>query len=239
MHACFAIVGVRVVTNSPSPSMKSSSKFSYQSYESNDIDICSPSKYAAGSRAAGEEFPSTRTSKDNKESPSFTKQKSPQGGGNAHKVGFSLNDEKFTQNGSNDEDEGDCDITYNPNAKPRVKVDAHYIENFKAIMGTNSSLSAMPAKPSSLAEDPLGILNRQSVQKPTAEDERENAERVDALLMELFPERFEGKKGKKGKSTKKAATGGVGYSKNQVRNWVHFTFFELLVVGLHCSERRQ
>lgn len=67
--------------------------------------------------------------------------------------------------------------------------------------------------------------------KPTAESERENAERVDALLMDLFPERFQKPEAKKGKTKGKkvaslasaavSSVGSGGYNKNQVR---HFFF---------------
>lgn len=188
-----------------------SGKVTYQSFASNDIDTENSTKFGTAQGSNPDEFPSTRTSKDQKESPTFSKQKSPRG--NASKVGFSLNDEKFMDS-KNTSEAGDYDITQEANPKVRVKVDANYIENFKAMMG--SSVSGLPKanQPSPLDASALDLL---PTRKPTVDDERENAERVDALLMELFPERFEGKKGKKGKGTKKASAAAAGYSKNQVR----------------------
>lgn len=237
-----------MTTNSPSPSMKAT-KISFQSYESSEIDMVGTTKYKAEQGSGAEEYPSTRTSKDNKDSPTLhSKQKSPRGG-HTNKVGFSLNDEKFAEQ-RNIAEEGDYDIAQDSNPKARVKVDANYIDSFKAMMGGSASASGLfkaklngsvqdmssaaggggggagggAGSASTLSPhggiDPLGIL---PPKKRTAEDDRENAERVDALLMELFPERFEGKKaGKKGgKGIKKAAAGsasggGAGYSKNQV-----------------------
>jgi ribosomal protein L29 len=110
------------------------------------------------------------------------------------------------------------------------------MSSFKSLIETSSPKQKSDNKLASPKSSPNAAdLLLMANKKPTAESERENAERVDALLMELFPERFEKqqqqqqKKGK-GKGTKKAAAAalaaasggaaaglGIGaFNKNQV-----------------------
>jgi hypothetical protein len=105
---------------------------------------------------------------------------------------------------------------------------SNYIQNFKALIenssggggggsGSGGGGGGSPGKkgPSPSKQQQQLSPNAADMhlaKRPTAESERENAERVDALLMELFPERYEKKKdvgagagvggGKGGKGTK-------------------------------------
>jgi hypothetical protein len=121
-----------------------------------------------------------------------------------------------------------------------------YIQNFKALIENNSGGGG--GSPGKKGPSPIKKQQQLSpnaadlhlVKKPTAESERENAERVDALLMELFPERYEKKKdggtgagaggGKGGKGTK-----GAKALKSKVRCYFFVAFIILPAVFLGFS----
>lgn len=170
-----------------------------------------------------EEHPSTRTSKDTKNSP--TPKPGDKSSNNGHKVGFSL--AKHAGEHESDEDHG---FTSPGKHEPKKsKPAANYMDNFKNLLDHTES-SPKDEGPSPVREPTAADLILLSKKQPTAGEERENAERVDALLMELFPERYEKKKQKAPKAGKK---GNVGYSKNQVSIsvvgasllWVAHTYF--------------
>lgn len=127
-----------------------------------------------------------------------------------HKVGFSL--AKHAGEGDSDEDHGFT--SPGKNEAKKSKPSANYMDTFKNLLDNTESSpkekSANPAEREPSAADLILLSKKQ----PTAGEERENAERVDALLMELFPERYEKKKQKAPKAGKK---NNAGYSKNQVR----------------------
>lgn len=191
-----------------------------------------------------DENPSTRTSKDNKTSPAALMPKA------VLKASYSL-----------EQSSGDVSLS---GEKKKLKLNAasfsvpgaektshlfegdggeNYMVAFKSLTITSPSKEETQAHSNSTKErSPQGVPNVADLllhKRSAAEgSERENAERVDALLMELFPERFQkqaeqAKKGKATKTSKKAtalalataaasagvtagAGSGVGYSKNQV-----------------------
>jgi hypothetical protein len=210
---------IKVSTNSPSPSRGPS----FLSIEEEFVQNYQESmRVAVG---ATDENPSTNTSKDNKVSPVPVHASKSFAG---QKVGFSFERNHAAQDGESD-NEGAADKLLT-----RKSASENYMSSFKSLIETSSpkqSAKLPSPKSSPNAADLLLMANK----KPTVESERENAERVDALLMELFPERFEKqqqqqKKGK-GKGTKKAtaaalaaASGGAAagtgisaFNKNQVR----------------------
>ena len=189
---------IKVLANSPSPTMASKA-ISFASFEAENARSSFQASSIVACTAA-EENPSTRTSKDNKASPTHI-------GKNNHNIHMNgVKQEKL---------DSDSPEQSNPRNSSNGE---DYMNGFKSL------LSSSPPKNSSGSKLSSPVMPNAAdvilAKKPTVESERENAERVDALLMELFPERFEkqqqGKKGK-AKGTKKAGAGaGLGYSKNQV-----------------------
>lgn len=204
--------------NSPSPSMKYYQPHHVgESWNSSKYDSAKFKLEAAKFESTlvevtyKEENPSTRTSKDTKNSPTPN-----QGEKNHQKVGFSLA-KQATSNDSDDEGSG-FTSPKQKNGGPTVqnsKSTANYMDNFKNMLDTEPSPQGKGPSPKQQHEPSAADLILLSRKQPTPGDERENAERVDALLMELFPERYD-KKSKKPKAGggKKAA---AGYNKNQVR----------------------
>ena len=163
-----------------------------------------------------EENPSTRTSKDTKNSPTPT-----QGEKNNHKVGFSLAKHGASEehNSSDDEGSGFTSPKTKTGAVTNAKSAANYMDNFKNLLDSEPSPQGKGPSPKQHKHEPSAAdLILLSKKQPTPGEERENAERVDALLMELFPERYD-------KKTKKPKAGGgkkaaAGYNKNQVSHVV-------------------
>ena len=191
---------IKVLANSPSPTMASKA-ISFASFEAENARSSFQASSIVACTAA-EENPSTRTSKDNKASPTHI-------GKNNHNIHMNgVKQEKL---------DSDSPEQSNPRNSSNGE---DYMNGFKSLLSSSPPKNASGSKLSSpVMPNAADVI---LAKKPTVESERENAERVDALLMELFPERFEkqqqGKKGKT-KGTKKAAAGagaGLGYSKNQV-----------------------
>lgn len=191
--------------NSPSPSLNHG-----QGRKKHDADQWSSGPYdiTISEGNAKEEHPSTRTSKDTKNSPT-PKIGDKHSNNNVHKVGFSL--AKHVGDDDSDEDHGFTGPDKQETKKS--KPSANYMDNFKNLVD-DTEASPKDKGSSAVREPSAADLILLSKKQPTAGEERENAERVDALLMELFPERYEKKKAKAPKAGKK---GNAGYSKNQVR----------------------
>lgn len=189
--------------NSPGPSLN----FDRKAY---DPDQWNSGKFeiALKEGISKEDYPSTRTSQDTKNS--LTPKVGDKNSHNGHKVGFSLSKHAAGGDGS-DDDSGFTGPSKNGALK--TKSSPNYMDNFKNMLDTESSPKDKGPSPvrEISAADKILIMN--SKKQPTAGEERENAERVDILLMELFPERYEKKKPKQLKAGKK---GNAGYSKNQV-----------------------
>lgn len=220
--------------NSPSPSMKYyQPHHAGESWNSSKYDSAKFKLDAAKFESTlievtyKEENPSTRTSKDTKNSPTPT-----QGEKNNHKVGFSLAKHTTSErpNSSDDEGSGFTSPKRNNGAAANAKSAANYMDNFKNMLDTEPSPQGKGPSPKQ-REPSAADLILLSKKQPTPGEERENAERVDALLMELFPERYD-------KKTKKPKAGGgkkaaAGYNKNQVRNTVKVYIYRTLLFMLN------
>lgn len=205
-----------------------------------------------------DENPSTRTSKDNKTSPMPVLPKALHG---TQKEGSSADKGQEYDDYAYDYDQG-MNVHRSGEKSLKGKAASHsqlkqqvdsgdpqsgagdYMNAFKSMIdasppknGAANSSSGMNSNRDSVQSLSPKFLNAADSilsKRPTAESERENAERVDALLMELFPERFQkqqeqaavGKKGGKAKGSKKAAAlvaataaaaAGAGFNKNQVQ----------------------
>lgn len=207
-----------------------------------------------------DENPSTRTSKDNKTSPNPLVPKA------ALKTSSSL-----------EQSSGDVSLS---GEKKKVKLNTaafsvpgaektshlfegdggeNYMMAFKSLTITSPAKQTQQEETLTLShtkseQSPKGVpniadlmLHKRSAEQPS---ERENAERVDALLMELFPERYQkqasDKKGKGTKTSKKAtalalataavsAGAGGGYIKNQVPHDFALSFAAMLALSACLS----
>jgi hypothetical protein len=230
---------IKISTNSPSPTKQ----LSFQSVEER-----ANVKFQAS--MAAEDNPSTRTSKDNKNSPTPIVPKA------GYKSGHSL-DRSTDGSEHSTEKKGNLKVASFAPSNEHSQFghgrghgagaghDEDYMSAFKSLV--DASPSKQGQKQFDFSEGSSKKLSPKSLnaadlllqKRPTAESERENAERVDALLFELFPERFQkqeqvGKK-TKGKVSKKAsalalakeiaagagvgigAGAAAGYNKNQVK----------------------
>jgi hypothetical protein len=197
---------------------------------------------------AAEDNPSTRTSKDNKNSPTPIVPKA------GYKSGHSL-DRSTDGSEHSTEKKGKSKVASFAPSNEHSQFghgqgagaghDEDYMSAFKSLVDASPSKQGQKqfdfseGSSKKLSPKPLNAADLLLQKRPTAESERENAERVDALLFELFPERFQkqeqaGKK-TKGKVSKKAsalalakeiaagagvgigAGAAAGYNKNQVK----------------------
>jgi hypothetical protein len=196
---------------------------------------------------AAEDNPSTRTSKDNKNSPTPIVARA------GYKTGHSLDRSTDGSEHSIEKKGKSKATTFAPSGNEHSQFghghgagsghDEDYMSAFKSLVDASPSKQGQKqfdfseGSSKKLSPKPLNAADLLLQKRPTAESERENAERVDALLFELFPERFQkqeqvGKKGK-GKVSKKASAlalakeiaagagvgigAGAGYNKNQVK----------------------
>jgi hypothetical protein len=239
LHIMHTGRSIKISTNSPSPTKQ----LSFQSVEER-VNV----KFQAS--MAAEDNPSTRSSKDNKSSPTPIVPKA------GYKAGHSL-DRSTDGSEHSTEEKGNLKVaSFAPSSEHSQFGHGHgagaghdedYMSAFKSLIDASPSkqgqkqfdFSEGSNSSKKLSPKPLNAADLLLQKRPTAESERENAERVDALLFELFPERFQkqeqvGKK-TKGKVSKKAsalalakeiaagagvgigAGAAAGYNKNQVK----------------------